>query len=97
MNYLETLTKPNVSVVYGEVEKITEKGCVCDDGNEYPIDVLICATGFDTTSVAHVSLESGTVLTSSVASNLASHSSLPMARICKSMYTYVYREDTSNS
>ena len=46
VGYLESLTKPNVSVVYGEIEKITERGCVCDDGNEYPIDVLICATGF---------------------------------------------------
>jgi cation diffusion facilitator CzcD-associated flavoprotein CzcO len=49
VGYLESLTEPNVTVVYGEIEKITEKGCVCDDGKEYPIDVLICATGFDTT------------------------------------------------
>ncbi|KAK5689222.1 hypothetical protein LTR17_026424 [Elasticomyces elasticus] len=49
VGYLESLTKPNVTTVYGEIEKITERGCVCDDGNEYPIDVLICATGFDTT------------------------------------------------
>lgn len=49
VNYLETLSKPNVSVVYGEIREVTEKGCVCDDGNEYPVDVLICATGFDTT------------------------------------------------
>jgi len=49
VNYLESLTKPNVKVVYGEINKITEQGPLCDDGNEYPIDVLICATGFDTT------------------------------------------------
>lgn len=49
VNYLESLTKPNVSVVYGEIKEITEKGCLCDDGNEYPVDVLVCATGFDTT------------------------------------------------
>ena len=49
VNYLESLTKPNVSVVYGEIKEITEKGCLCDDGNEYAVDVLICATGFDTT------------------------------------------------
>ncbi|KAK4932062.1 hypothetical protein LTR66_016000, partial [Elasticomyces elasticus] len=48
INYLETLHKDNVKVVYGEIESITEKGCKCDDGNEYPVDVLICATGFDT-------------------------------------------------
>lgn len=28
---------------------MTEKGCVTEDGQEWPIDVLICATGFDTT------------------------------------------------
>lgn len=48
VNYLETLTKENVQVVYGEIQEVTENGCLCDDGNEYPVDVLICATGFDT-------------------------------------------------
>jgi cation diffusion facilitator CzcD-associated flavoprotein CzcO len=49
VNYLESLTKPNVEVVYGEISAVTEKGCLCDNGVEYPVDVLICATGFDTT------------------------------------------------
>ncbi|RFU26005.1 hypothetical protein B7463_g10330, partial [Scytalidium lignicola] len=49
INYLETLGASNVSVVYGEINEITENGCICDDGKEYPVDVLICATGFDTT------------------------------------------------
>lgn len=48
VGYLESLTADNVKVVYGNIDKVTEKGCVCDDGNEYPVDVLICATGFDT-------------------------------------------------
>ncbi|KAF2841023.1 FAD/NAD(P)-binding domain-containing protein [Patellaria atrata CBS 101060] len=48
VGYLEALGKENVNVVYGEIERITESGCVCDNGQEYPIDVLICATGFDT-------------------------------------------------
>lgn len=48
INYLETLHKDNVKVVYGEINEVTEKGCKCDDGNEYPVDILICATGFDT-------------------------------------------------
>lgn len=48
VNYLESLTKPNVEVVYGEITEVTEKGCRCDNGQEYPVDVLICATGFDT-------------------------------------------------
>jgi hypothetical protein len=45
IGYLEALSKPNVKVVHGEIEAITENGCKCD-GIEYPIDVLICATGF---------------------------------------------------
>jgi len=49
VGYLESLGKENVTVVYGEISKVTEKGCLCDNGNEYPVDVLICATGFDTT------------------------------------------------
>ncbi|KAI8629794.1 hypothetical protein F5Y19DRAFT_431985 [Xylariaceae sp. FL1651] len=48
VNYLESLTKPNVEVVFGEINSITERGCLCENGNEYPVDVLICATGFDT-------------------------------------------------
>ncbi|KAI0799432.1 hypothetical protein GGR55DRAFT_668922 [Xylaria sp. FL0064] len=48
VNYLESLTKPNVEVVFGTVDSLTERGCLCDDGKEYPVDVLICATGFDT-------------------------------------------------
>ena len=48
INYLETLVSEKVSVVYGDIQQITERGCVCDDGKEYPVDVLICATGFDT-------------------------------------------------
>ncbi|ETS75250.1 hypothetical protein PFICI_13734 [Pestalotiopsis fici W106-1] len=48
VNYLESLTKENVQVVYGEINEVTERGCLCDDGKEYPVDVLICATGFDT-------------------------------------------------
>lgn len=48
VGYLESLTKPNVSVVYGEISAITESGCV-SEGVEYPVDVLVCATGFNTT------------------------------------------------
>ncbi|KAI3319407.1 FAD/NAD(P)-binding domain-containing protein [Xylariaceae sp. AK1471] len=48
INYLESLTKSNVEVVFGEINSITELGCLCDNGKEYPVDVLICATGFDT-------------------------------------------------
>jgi hypothetical protein len=48
VGYLEALGKPNVTTVYGGITSITEKGCLCDNGIEYPVDVLICATGFNT-------------------------------------------------
>jgi len=48
VGYLEALGKDNVETVYGEINEITEQGCRCDNGQEYPVDVLICATGFNT-------------------------------------------------
>lgn len=48
VGYLESLGDEKVHVVYGNINEVTEKGCICDDGKEYPVDVLICATGFDT-------------------------------------------------
>ncbi|KAG7126384.1 putative sterigmatocystin biosynthesis monooxygenase stcW like protein [Verticillium longisporum] len=48
VDYLESLTKPNVSVVYGEIKSLGERGPIGEDGREHPVDVLICATGFDT-------------------------------------------------
>jgi cyclohexanone monooxygenase len=49
-NYLESLNDSNVRVVFGEITQITETGVICDDGSgEHAVDVLICATGFDTT------------------------------------------------
>jgi cation diffusion facilitator CzcD-associated flavoprotein CzcO len=47
INYLETLKADNVEVVFGSIDRITLDG-VFASGKEYPIEVLICATGFDT-------------------------------------------------
>ena len=47
-NYLETLASEKVEVIYGGIERITEAGCVTEDGAERSVDILICATGFDT-------------------------------------------------
>ncbi|OAL38853.1 hypothetical protein AYO20_02059 [Fonsecaea nubica] len=49
INYLENLTAKNVTALYGEITAITPTGCVTEDGKEHELDVLICATGFDTT------------------------------------------------
>ncbi|KAJ5740221.1 hypothetical protein N7493_000093 [Penicillium malachiteum] len=48
VSYLESLGTENVNVVYGNIDAVTPLGCV-SGGREYPVDVLICATGFDTT------------------------------------------------
>lgn len=38
-----------MNTVYGEIQRVTPKGCVTDNGEDHELDVLICATGFDTT------------------------------------------------
>ena len=43
--YLEALISPNVEPVYGEIDRISEKGIVVD-GKEHEMDILVCATGF---------------------------------------------------
>jgi len=45
--YLECLTKGNVEVVFGRCDEITASG-VLVKGEQYELDVLICASGFDT-------------------------------------------------
>ncbi|KAF9893699.1 hypothetical protein FE257_009867 [Aspergillus nanangensis] len=53
INYLESLTLPNVTPIYGEITAITPTGCTTtspEAGTQsHDLDVLICATGFDTT------------------------------------------------
>ncbi|KAF4810222.1 FAD-binding monooxygenase moxY [Colletotrichum siamense] len=46
--YLLTLQEPNVEPVFEIIEKITATGIVAG-GVDYPVDVLIAATGFNTT------------------------------------------------
>ncbi|KAF5854531.1 hypothetical protein GGP41_007336 [Bipolaris sorokiniana] len=49
-DYLESLRDDNVQTVFGEITEITPTGIVCSDGKgDYPVNVLICATGFNTT------------------------------------------------
>ncbi|KAB8278999.1 hypothetical protein BDV30DRAFT_222649 [Aspergillus minisclerotigenes] len=39
-NYLESLTKPNVTPVFGNIKEITPSGGIMLDGSEYAFDVL---------------------------------------------------------
>ncbi|KAI9044802.1 flavin-containing monooxygenase [Aspergillus affinis] len=43
--YLEALTKPNVSYIQDPIQRFTPTGIVTADGEERPVDVVICATG----------------------------------------------------
>lgn len=49
--YLESLQQPNARVCWSPIEKITEKGIQTADGEEEDFDMIVCATGFDTTFV----------------------------------------------
>ena len=46
--YLEVLTQPNARVVTATIEKATRDGLVTSDGEEMKFDVIVAASGFDT-------------------------------------------------
>ena len=46
--YLECLAAKKTQVYTEQLQRITEKGFIDPDGNEQEVDVIICATGFDT-------------------------------------------------
>lgn len=49
--YLEALTASNVDVVTSGIEKITKNGIITRDGELVEVDVIITATGYDTSFV----------------------------------------------
>jgi cation diffusion facilitator CzcD-associated flavoprotein CzcO len=46
-DFYPTLVRPNVELVTQSITRVTPTGIVTGDGRERPIDVLVCATGFD--------------------------------------------------
>ncbi|KAL4876146.1 hypothetical protein BJY04DRAFT_231971 [Aspergillus karnatakaensis] len=46
--FLEALTQENVEMRWDDVERITERGILTRSGEEKEYDVIVCATGFDT-------------------------------------------------
>ena len=48
-DFYPALTRPNVELVTDAIARITPTGIVTADGVERALDVLVCATGFDTT------------------------------------------------
>ncbi|EXJ68397.1 uncharacterized protein A1O5_08189 [Cladophialophora psammophila CBS 110553] len=49
IGFLESLVRPNVEVIQDGIVRVTKEGIVCKDGEKRSLDVIICATGFDTT------------------------------------------------
>lgn len=49
--YLEALVADNACIFTDELQTLTEKGFIDHEGKEHEVDVIICATGFDTTWV----------------------------------------------
>lgn len=49
--FLEAMVADNVTVHTKQMQRITEKGFISHDGKEEEVDVVVCATGFDTSWV----------------------------------------------
>lgn len=47
--YLEALTDEKVDLITSKIVTVDATGILTEDGKHRPIDVLVCATGFDTT------------------------------------------------
>lgn len=54
--YLEALSAPKTNAYDTQLQRITEKGFIDPSGKEVEVDVIICATGFDTTYKPRLSI-----------------------------------------
>lgn len=57
--YLEALVAPNTTVFTDEIGQITETGFIDHEGKSHDVDVIICATGFDTSWLPRFSFSNG--------------------------------------
>lgn len=46
--YLEALTDEKVAIITSNIVKVDETGITTADGQHRPVDMIVCATGFDT-------------------------------------------------
>lgn len=46
--YMAAFSMAHVKMIRSGIVRVTEDGVVDNDGNEHPVDIIICATGFDT-------------------------------------------------
>ena len=51
LNRQQSLKEENVNPIYSGVKSFTEEGCISDDGASHTADVIICASGFDTSYI----------------------------------------------
>lgn len=49
--FLEALVAPNVTVHTQQMQRVVRHGFIANDGTKEEVDVIICATGFDTSWV----------------------------------------------
>ncbi|KAJ3803442.1 FAD/NAD-P-binding domain-containing protein [Lentinula aff. detonsa] len=49
--YLEALLAPNVRVFTEMFQRVTSKGFIDSEGNEFEVDAIVCATGFNTSFI----------------------------------------------
>jgi hypothetical protein len=49
--YIEAFSNPNATLSFGPIEKITEDGIQTEDGKNHQFDMIVCATGFDTSFI----------------------------------------------
>ncbi|KAF2094220.1 FAD/NAD(P)-binding domain-containing protein [Rhizodiscina lignyota] len=61
--YLQSLRADNVQVVTESAVRLTEKGIVDESGVEHEVDVVVCATGFDTSFSPHFKVTGRTGVT----------------------------------
>lgn len=49
--YLEAFAKDNATLDFDPIERVTEQGIKTSTGDEQEFDVIVCATGFDTSFI----------------------------------------------
>ncbi|CAK7236354.1 hypothetical protein SBRCBS47491_009609 [Sporothrix bragantina] len=52
--YLEALSQPNSTVVTAGIRQVVANGIIDNEGTLHEVDVVICATGYDTTFVPRI-------------------------------------------
>jgi cation diffusion facilitator CzcD-associated flavoprotein CzcO len=80
--YYPVLTRPNVTLETGPIRVVTPDGVTMQDGRHHPLDVLVLATGFDTTaSLARVPVvgRDGLILARAWGERVAAHRGVAVA------------------